>query len=156
MQYEESRNYRAVTWEIPAEDEPREIGADQWDRQDDRERDADTRPGHKVVGEGVTEEAVHDRKRQERYADDPVELAWPAERAGEEHAAHVHCDRADEDVGGPVVHLADDETAPHRERQVHGRGVRSGHRLSPERLVRALVDDVGGRRLEVERQEDRR
>ena len=63
-------------------------------------------------------------------------------------------DRADEDVTGPVVHLAHQQSPAHGEGEVDRRGEGLSHRLPVERLVSAVVDDDGRTRDEVQRQED--
>ena len=69
------------------------------------------------------------------HADDPVELPGLAEGPGEEHPGHVHGDGAEEDVGGPVVGLADQQAGAHVEGQADRRGVGLRHPLAPERHV---------------------
>ena len=54
-------------------------------------------------------------EQQQREADHPVELARPAERAGEEDAQQVHDDRAEEEQRRPVVDLAHHEPGAHVE-----------------------------------------
>ena len=48
-------------------------------------------------------------------ADHPVDLAWPAERAGEEDAQQVDEDRAEEQQRRPVVDLSHHEAGAHVE-----------------------------------------
>ena len=151
---EEAGDDDAVAGEVPAEDEGGQVAADDGDRQDDGVGDADARPRDEVVGQGVAEEPLHDGQRQQGHADEPVELAGLAEGAGEEDPGHVHGDGPDEDVGRPVVHLADDETAAHGEGEVDRRGVGGRHLDAPQRDVGAVVDDLGRRGDEVQRQED--
>ena len=81
------------------------------------------RPGARdqVVGQRVADEALEDGQDQHGDADDPVQLAGLAEGAGEEDAGHVHDDRAGEDVGRPVVHLAHEQAAAHVEGDVDRR-----------------------------------
>ena len=64
---------------------------------------------------------------QQQHPDDPVQVAWPAEGAGEEHAGHVQGDGADEDQCRPVVHLADQQAALHVERDAQHRVVGGRH-----------------------------
>ena len=134
VQDEEARNDRGAR-EVAAEDPEPQVRTDERYRQDDRVRDADTGARDEVVGQRVTEETVHDREDQQRRADRPVEFAWLAERAGEEHPRHVDHDRADEDVAGPVVHLAHQEAAAHGEGEIDRRGERLGDLLPVERQV---------------------
>ena len=94
----------------------------------DRVRDAQTGARQQVVGERVAGEAVEDREHEQRHADDPVELAWSAERAGEEDAAEVRHDRRDEHQRGPVVDLAHHEAGAHVEAEPHRRLVGLRHR----------------------------
>ena len=119
----------AVPGEVPAEDERGQVTAHHGDRQHDRVGDAYSGPRDQVVGQGVAEEALHDGQGQQGDADEPVELAGLAEGAGEEDPGHVDGDGPHEDVGRPVVHLADDQTAAHGEGEVDGRfvGGRHGH-----------------------------
>ena len=86
--------------------------------------------------------------------DDPVDLPGPAVGAGEEDAAQVHHDGAEEHEGGPVVDLADDEAGTHVEAQVDGRAVGLRHVHARQRGVGAVVDDVLGAGMEEEREED--
>ena len=155
VQDEEARDDRRAG-EVAAEEEEREVGADERDREHDRVRDPDTRARDEVVGQRVAEEAVHDREDQQREPDRPVELARLAEGAGEEDARHVHDDRADEDVAGPVVHLAHQQSAAHREGEVDRRVEGLGDLLAVERQVGAVVDTSAELGHEVERQEDTR
>ena len=73
---------------------------------------------------------------------DPVDLAGPAERAGEEDAHEVDDDGGDEQQRGPVVDLAHHQAGPHVEAEVERRLVGLGHLHAPQRLVAAVVDDV--------------
>ena len=59
-----------------------------------------------------------------------------------------------EDVTGPVVHLAHQETATNRKRQVNRRGVGLGHLDSVERRVRTTVGNERLARHVVQGQED--
>ena len=138
----EARDHRGSR-ERAAEEERREVRADQGDRQGDRVGDADAGARDEVVGQRVAQETLEDRQDQHQQPDGPVELAGLAERAGEEHPGHVDHDRADEDVAGPVVHLAHQQAAANREREVHRRVERLGQDLAAQRPVRAVVDDRG-------------
>ena len=69
--------------------------------------DAQADPGKVVVRQRVAGEAGQRREDEHRHADHPVELARPAERAGEEDARHVHEDRGDEAQRRPMVDLPD-------------------------------------------------
>ena len=82
------------------------------------------------------------------------QLARLAVRAGEEDPQQVQHDRDEEDVGGPVVRLADQQARLHVERDVERRAVRLGHLRPLQRRVRAVVDGRRGARLEEERQVD--
>ena len=53
-------------------------------------------------------------------ADDPVDLPGSAEGAGEEDAAQVDDDGGREQVGRPVVDLADDQAGAHVEAEPEG------------------------------------
>ena len=151
---EEAGDDDPVAGEVPPEDESGQVGPDHGDRQHDRVGDADTGTRDEVVGEGVAEEAFHDGQGQHGDADEPVELAGLAEGTGEEDPGHVDGDGPDEDVGRPVVHLADDETAADGEGEVERRFVGRRHLHPVEGLIGAVVDDLGRRGDEVERQED--
>ena len=94
----------------------------------DRVRDAQAGARQQVVGERVAGEPVEDREHEQRHADDPVELARPAERAGEEDAAEVGDDRREEQQRGPVVDLAHHEPGAHVEAEADRRLVRLRHR----------------------------
>ncbi len=63
-------------------------------------------------------------------------------------------DRGDEDVGGPVVRLADQEPRLHVQREVDGGLVRPRHLRTVERRVGPVVRDDGPARLEEEREVD--
>ena len=67
-------------------------------------------------------------RHDQAQADEPVQLTGLAERAGEEDPEHVHDHGRDEEQGGPVVDLADDQSAAHVEGDVQRRGVGLRHR----------------------------
>ena len=108
---------------VATEQEEGDVAAHQGDRLDDRVGDADAGPRHQVVGERVAEEAVDDAQDEHGSHRRPVELPGLAERPGEEHPGHVHGDRAEEDVGRPVVGLAHEQSRPHVEGEPDGGGI---------------------------------
>ncbi len=67
--------------------------------------DPQARAGQLVVGERVAEQALEHAQREQHDADQPVDLARLAVRAGEEHPEHVRHDRDHEHDRGPVVDL---------------------------------------------------
>ena len=101
------------------------------DRQHDRVRDAQAGARELVVEQRVAGEPVDHREDQQRHADHPVDLARPAERAGEEDPREVHDDRGDEQQRRPVVDLAHHEPGPDVEAEVERRLVRLRHRARP-------------------------
>ena len=111
--------------------------ADERDGEDDGVGDPQPGARQQVVGQRVAGEAGGEGEDQQQHADDPVDLARPAERAGEEHAGHVQGDRADEHERRPVVHLADQQPALDVEGDAHHRVVGRRHLDAPQRLVRA-------------------
>jgi hypothetical protein len=153
VQGEQPRD-EVVAGEQPAEDEVRHVRADDRDRQDDALHDPQAGAGEQVVRQRVAAEALEQRQHEQREADQPVELARLAERAGEEDPEHVHHDRHHEHQRGPVVDLPHQQAAAHVERDVQGAGVRLGHPDAVQRRVRAVVDHVAVGRGEEQRQED--
>ena len=139
---------------LPPQRKYGQVGPDEGDREQDRVADAQAGARHQVVGERVADEPVEDGQDQQRDADGPVQLPGLAEGPGEEDAGHVDDDRADEDVGRPVVHLAHQQAATHGEREVHRGGVGLGHPHAVQGLVDAVVDHHGLGGHEVQGQED--
>ena len=108
-----------------------------------RVRDAQARARELVVGERVAGEAVGEAEQQQRDADHPVDLARPAERAGEEDAHEVGDDRAEEEQRRPVVDLAHHQAGAHVEAHCGAPTRRPAdivHAL--QRRVAAVVDDL--------------
>ena len=137
---------------LAAEDQVRQPLADERDGEDDGVGDAQPGARQQVVGQRVAGEPGGEGEQQQEHADDPVDLARPAEGAGEEHPRHVQGDRADEHERRPVVHLADQQAALDVEGDAHHRVERRRHLGAPQRLVRALVDELLLRPLEEQRQ----
>ena len=142
VHHEEARRDR-LRRELAAEREKRQPRPEERHRQQHGVGDAQAGARQQVVGEGVAGEAVADGQQQQRHADDPVDLARPAEGAGEEHAADVHDDGGHEQQGSPVVDLADDEPGAHVEAQAQHRGVGLGDLCPPERGVGAGTTSLG-------------
>jgi hypothetical protein len=128
--------------ELSAEGEEGGPRADHRNRESDGVRDAQPGAGEQVVGKGVAGEAVHDGQHEQRHADDPVDLAGLAERAGEEDAAEVSDDRGDEEVGGPVMDLPHDEPSSNVEADADRRLVRLRHPYTVQRAVVPVVHDL--------------
>jgi hypothetical protein len=137
---------------VAAEEGPVRPRADHRDGQQDRRHDAQTGAGEQVVRQGVAGEALADGQEEQHHADQPVGLPRPAEGAGEEDAHQVHDDRGDEHQRGPVVDLADEQTAADVERQIQRRVVGGRHDHAAQRCVRALVGNLAHRGVEEERQ----
>ena len=139
--------------ELATEHEERHVGAD--DRRCLHEAVGDPHAGarEQVVGQRVAGEALEDAQDQQQRADDPVDLARLAERAGEEDAHHVDEHRGDEQHRGPVVHLPHEQSAADVERDVEGRGVGLGHVDAAELVVAAHVGDLTHARHEPQGQE---
>ena len=142
-----------VTGERPAEQEERQVGADDRDALQDALEDPQAGAGQLVVGQRVTEKSLDEPQREQRDPDQPVDLAGLAVGAGEEHPQHVDRERGHEQVGGPVVDLPHQQPAADIEADVQRRLVRLADREAVELGVRAVVDHVGRRRDEEERQE---
>ena len=107
--------------EVTAEQRPVQPGADNRNaHRDARECGAQAGSGQQVVGQRVSEEALEHRQDQQQRADHPVRLTGPPERAGEEDAGQVDHDRRREKQCGPVVDLADEQTAAHLEADIEG------------------------------------
>jgi hypothetical protein len=138
---------------LAGEDEELRPGADDRDGPDQAVDEAQARAGQQVIGERVAGEARDQRHRHEADADQPVDLARLAERAGEEHAQHVDEGRRHEQQGRPVVDLADEEAAADVEGDVQRRRERLRHRHALQQLVGAVVLDLRHRRLEPDGQE---
>ena len=139
--------------ELAAEEEERDVGADDRDGLDHAVDDAQAVAGEQVIGERVAGEAGGHGQDEQDAADHPVELARLAERAGEEHAEHVHGDGGHEQQRRPVVHLAHEQAAADIEGDVQGRAVGHGHLDALQRHVRARVVRLRHGRIEEERQE---
>ena len=120
------------TGELAAEQQRRQPRPRERNRQRDRVGDAQPGAGQLIVEQRVAGEAVEDGEDEQRHADHPVDLARPAERAGEEHPAEVDHDRRQEQQRGPVVDLAHHEPGARVEAQVDGRliGLRHAHARS--------------------------
>ncbi len=153
MQEVEPGNDDSIARIVASKQEEAQVGADQWYRLDDRIGDPDTGTGYQVVGEGVAQEPIDDAQQQHGHAHDPVELARLAERTGEEHPSHMHRDRAQEDVGGPMVGLAHQQAGLHVEGKPDRRGIGLGYLLALEREIAAVIDDLVGGGNVVQRQE---
>jgi hypothetical protein len=95
----------------PAEQEERQVRADDGDPLQDALEDPQAGPGQLIVGQRVAEQALEQAEGKQPDADQPVDLAGLAVGAGEEHPEHVRQDRGHEQVGGPVVHLPDQQPA---------------------------------------------
>jgi hypothetical protein len=93
-------------------------------------------------------------EQQQRDADQPVDVARLAERAGEEDADGVERDRADERDRRPVMDLPHHEPRSHLERDAQHRVVGLRDRLSVQRRVRAAIGGLV-RRRDVEEREER-
>ena len=150
----EARQERVAPGEGAAPDQGRELPSDEWDRHRDRVRDREPHAGEKIVDERVAGEAFEDREHQHGQSDEVVEVAGLAVGAGEEHAHDVQHDRGDEHVGGPVMHLAEQQSGGHGRREVEHRAVRLRHLLALQERIGAVVDDLVGAGDVVERQED--
>ena len=139
--------------EVAAEQRPVHPGADHRDAQRDRrQRGPQPDAGEQVVGQRVAEVTLEHRQDQQQRADDPVGFAGTPERAGEEDAGQVHHDRRGEHQRRPVVDLADEQPAAHLEADVEGGLVGPRHLHTAQRLVHAVVGDLGHRRVEEQRQ----
>ncbi len=138
--------------ELPAEQEHRQVRADDRDGQDGALHEADTGTREQVVRQRVTGEAGEHAEDQQQEAEDPVDLTGLAERAGEEDAHHVHDHRRDEDQRRPVVDLTDQQATADVEADVQRRGEGLGHHDALHRHVRAVVHDLVHARVEEQRQ----
>ena len=125
--------------ERTAPDQRGEIRADERDREQYAVADRETHSRQQVVDERVAEVALEQRDREHREADVVRQVARLAERPREEDPQQMEDDRDDEDVGGPVVRLADQQAGAHLEREVDDRPVRLGHPEPAQRLVRPVV-----------------
>ena len=145
----------AAAREVAAEQRPVQPGADHRHAQRDRtQRGPQPDARQQVVGKRVTEVTLEHRQDQQQRADRPVDLARTAERAGEEDAGQVHHDRRGEQQRRPVVDLADEQAAAHLEADVERGRVGLRHLHAAQRLIDAVVDDLGHRRVEEQRQVD--
>ncbi len=138
--------------ELPAEQEHRDVRADDRHGQDRALREADTGAGEQVVRERVAGETGEHAQDEQQEAEQPVDLARLAERAGEEDAHHVHEHAGEEDDRRPVVDLPDEQTAADVEADVQRGGERLRHQLPLERDVTAVVLHLVHRRVEEQRQ----
>ncbi len=139
--------------EVTAEQCPVQPRADNRNaHRDARECGAQAGSGQQVVGQRVSEEALEHGQYQQQRADHPVGLTGTPESAGEENAGQVDHDRSREKQCGPVVDLADEQTAAHLEADVEGGREGSRHLDATERLIHAVVGDIDHRRVEEQAQ----
>ena len=110
--------------ELSSEDEEGQIGTDERDRDHHRIDHPQPGPAEQVVRQRIAGDAHRQGQQEQSDADEPVDLAWPAEGAGEEDAQQVHHDGGYEDQRGPVVDLAHHQSGAHLEAQAHHRVVR--------------------------------
>ena len=143
-----------VRREVATEDGPVHPGTDDRNTDDDGGHNAQTDAGEQVVRQGVPHEALDHAQEHQGDTDDPVRLTRATERAGEEDAHHVGEHRHHEHQRCPVVHLADEQAAADLERDVQCSCVCARHLHTVKREVRAVVDDLGNRRVEEQRQVD--
>src|SRR5665647_224160 len=143
-----------VPGELTAEDEVRQVAADDRDRLDYTVGDPQTVAGQDVVRQGVAGEPGGDAEDHQGEPDQPVDLARLAERPGEEHPHHVRDDRSDEHHGGPVMDLPHQQTAGDLEGQGHRRPEGLGHLHALHRGERPVVGDLAHARDEEQGQED--
>ena len=130
--------HEVAAGELPAEQEHRQVRADDRHGQDRALHEADTGAGEQVVRERVTGESGEHAEDEQQEAEQPVDLTRLAERTREEDAHHVHEHGREEDQRRPVVDLPDQQTTAHIEGDVHGRVERLGHQLSLQRDVAAV------------------
>jgi hypothetical protein len=142
-----------VARELPAEQEERQVGADDRDRQQHTLEDPQPGAGQQVVGQRVAEQALGEGQREHRDPDQPVDLARLAVGAGEEDAEPVRDDRGHEHVRRPVVDLAHEQAAADVEADVQRGRVRLAHPDAVELGIAAVVDHVGHARLEEQGEE---
>jgi hypothetical protein len=116
--------------------------------------DSHPRTRKEVVGQRVAREAGEHGGDHQRHADDPVDLTWSPESAGEEYAQHMNHDRGHEDVCRPVVGLTHEEPEPDVEAQVEDGGVGLRHAHAAERLVGPVVYHLSHARYIEEREVD--
>jgi hypothetical protein len=140
--------------EWSAEDRQHQRSADDRDRQPHPVADLQSDSGQQIVDQRVAQIALQQRCEQQDQPDDPGQLAWLAERAGEEHPHQVDHDRGHEHVRRPVVGLAHQQPGLDREREFHHRAVGVTHRAAVERRIGAVVDGMGGAWIEEQRQVD--
>ncbi len=139
--------------EVATEQRPVQPGADHRDCHCDRgQRGAQADAGQQVVGQRVAEVALEHRQDQQQRTDHPIGFTWPPEGAGEEDAGQVHHDRRGEHQRRPVVDLPDEQPAAHLEADVQGGREGLGHLDTAQRLIHAVVGDLGHRRVEEQRQ----
>ena len=133
--------------EVATEHEVGQPRTQERDGQDDRVHDPKARSGQQIVRQRIAGDPGRQRHQQQAHADQPVDLARPAERAGEEDPTGVHDDRGQEHERRPVVDLAHQQPGAHVERQPHHRIEGRRHLRADEGRVRTRVRDrprVGG------------
>ena len=135
--------------EVAAEQRPVQPGADDRNAQGDGgQRGPDAGARQQVVGQRVAEESLEHGQDEQQRADHPVRLPGPSECAGEEDARQVDHDGRGEQQGRPVMDLADEQPAAHLEADVQRGLVGPRHLDTAQRLVDAVVGDLGHRRVE--------
>ena len=130
-------------------------GADHRHSQRDR-RQGGPQPdaGQQVVGQRVAEETLEHGQNQQQRTDDPVGLARPPKRSGEEDPGQVHHDGRGEHQRGPVMDLANEQAAAHLETDVERGRVGLRHLHAAQRLIHAVVGDIVHGGVEEQRQVD--
>ncbi len=126
-------------------DEPR---ADHGNGEEHGVADAESGAGEKVGADGIAEEAIGKGEHEKSEADKPVKFPWTAVGGGEKDAGEMSEDGADEDVGGPVMHLAHEEARADFEAEMKDGLVGGGHGDAIEGAIGAVVDDFVGAAVE--------
>ena len=145
--------HEVVAGELAAEQEHRQVRADDRRGQDRALDEADTGAGQQVVRQRVAGEARRTCPRNSSVQPNS-QLISRGLRNAPVKKTRIMCTimRGDEDQRGPVVDLPDQQTAADLEADVHRRGVRLGHPHALQRRVRAVVDDLVHARVEEQRQ----
>ena len=117
--------------ERAAPDQLRQVRAHERDRHRDAVSDREPHAREEIVDHRVAEVALEQRRAEHREADVVGELARLAEGTREEDPEEVERDRRNEDVGRPMVRLADQQAGLDLERDVDRGLVRPAHPRAP-------------------------
>ena len=131
-------------------DQPR---ADEGNRQENGVANAQACAGKQIGTDGITEETVGKSEHEKSEADEPVNLAGTTVSGGEENAEEMGNDGADEDVGGPVMHLTHEKARTNLEAEMKNGLVGGGHGNAIKSSIGPVIDDFVSAAIEEQSKE---